>query len=85
MSDVPNKAAVDRAIAEAKRTLSPEDAAKMERLAKDSNSLQHLTASLSSKDWAVVNRVLNDPELLRKVLGSSRGKNALHEFLNKMS
>jgi hypothetical protein len=39
---------------------------------------------MSEKDWVVVNRVLNDPDLLRKVLGSSKGKNALHEFLKNI-
>jgi len=84
MSDIPNKAALDRAIAAAKRSLSPEDAAKVERLAHGRDSLQNLTASLSEKDWAVVNRVLSDPDLLRKVLGSAKGKNALHEFLKNV-
>lgn len=84
MSDMPNKAALDRAIDAARRNLSPEDAAKVERLAHSRNSLQNLTASMSEKDWVVVNRVLNDPDLLRKVLGSSKGKNALHEFLKNI-
>lgn len=84
MSDVPNKAAVDRAVDAARRNLSSEDAAKIERLARDRGALNQLTASLSPKDWAVVNQVLNDPNLLRRVLGSSQGKNALHEFLKKI-
>ena len=84
MSDMPNKAALDRALDAARRNLSAEDAAKVERLSKDPRSLQQLTASLNAKDWAVVNRVLNDPEMLRKILGSTRGKNALHEFLRNI-
>ena len=84
MSDLPNKAAVDRAVAAARKTLSAEDAAKIEKLAQNREALNRMTSGLSPNDWATVNRVLNDPELLRKVLGSSRGKNALHEFLKKM-
>lgn len=84
MSDMPNKASLDRAVAEARRNLTAEDAAKIEQLAKNPASLKAMTSALSAKDWAVVNRVLNDPEMLKKVLGSSRGKNALHDFLKKM-
>ena len=84
MSDLPNKAAVDRAVAAARNSLSPEDAAKIQRLSQNREALEKMTAGLSPKDWATVNRVLNDPEMLRKVLGSSRGKNALHDFLKKM-
>ncbi|MBP3300583.1 MAG: hypothetical protein J6M34_03675 [Clostridia bacterium] len=84
MSDLPNKSAVDRAVAAARNNLSAEDAAKIQRLAQNRDALEKMTAGLSPKDWATVNRVLNDPEMLRKVLGSSRGKNALHEFLKKM-
>lgn len=84
MSDLPNQAAVDRAVAAARSNLSAEDAAKIRRLAQNREALEKMTEGLSPKDWAAVNRVLNDPEMLRKVLGSSRGKNALHEFLKKM-
>lgn len=84
MSDVPNRAAIARAVEAARRNLSPEDAAKIERLSRSRESLNGLTASMSPGEWATVNRVLNDPDLLRRVLGSSQGKNALHEFLKKI-
>ena len=84
MPDRPNADAVARAVSAARRSLSPEDAAKIERLSCDRDSLQALTSQMSRKDWNAVNKVLNDPDLLRKVLASSQGKNALHGFLERI-
>lgn len=84
MPDRPNGDAVARAVAAAKSALSAEDAAKIERLSRNKASLQSLTGGLSPKDWAAVQKVMSDPDLLRKVLSSSQGKNALHEFLKRI-
>lgn len=84
MSDKPSPDAVARAVAAARATLSARDAEKLERLAKDRDSLNGLASSLSPSDWETVNKVLRDPQLLRRVLSSSKGKNALHEFLNRV-
>lgn len=85
MSDIPNDAAVSRAVAAARGVLSAEDAAKIERLAGDPKSLKELTSKLSQRDWANVMRIVNDPELLKRVLSSTQGKNMLHDFLNKIN
>ena len=85
MSDFPNDAAVSRAVAAAKGALSAEDAVKLERLARNKDSLKGLTSKLSERDWANVMRIINDPELLKRVLASSQGKNMLHDFLNKIN
>ena len=85
MSDFPNDASVSRAVAAARGALSPEDAAKLERLARNKDSLKGLTSKLSERDWANVMRVINDPELLKKVLSSPHGKNMLHDFLNRLN
>lgn len=84
MSDKPSPDAVARAVAAARATLSARDAEKLERLAGDRDSLNGLASSLSPSDWETVNKVLRDPQLLRRVLSSSKGKNALHEFLNRV-
>ncbi len=84
MSDFPNDAAVSRAVAAARGALSAEDAAKLERLARNKDSLKGLTANLSERDWANVMRVINDPDLLKRVLASSQGKNMLHDFLKRI-
>ena len=81
MSDFPNDAAVSRAVAAARGSLSAEDAAKLERLARNKDSLKGLTSKLSERDWNNVMRVINDPDLLKRVLSSSQGKNMLHDFL----
>lgn len=85
MSDFPNDAAVSRAVAAAKGSLSAEDTAKLERLARNKDSLKGLTSKLSEKDWANVMRVINDPDLLKRVLSSSQGKNMLHDFLKRIN
>lgn len=85
MSDFPNDAAVSRAVAAAKGALSAEDAAKLERLARNKDSLKGLTSKLSERDWANVMRIINDPDLLKRVLSSSQGKHMLHDFLKKMN
>ncbi len=85
MSDFPNDAAVSRAVAAARGSLSAEDTAKLERLARNKDSLKGLTSKLSEKDWANVMRVINDPDLLKRVLSSSQGKNMLHEFLKRIN
>lgn len=85
MSDFPNDASVSRAVAAARGVLSAEDAAKLERLARNKDSLKGLTSKLSERDWANVMRVINDPELLKKVLSSPHGKNMLHDFLNRLN
>lgn len=84
MSDFPNDAAVYRAVAAAKGSLSAEDLAKLERLARNKDSFQGITSRMSEKDWANVMRVVNDPDLLKRVLSSSRGKHLLHDFLQRM-
>ena len=81
MSDFPNDAAVSRAVAAARGSLSAEDAAKLERLARNKDSLKGLTSKLSERDWNNVMRVITDPDLLKRVLSSSQGKNMLHDFL----
>ncbi len=84
MSDMPNDAAISRAVAAARGNLPPEDVAKIERLARNRDSLKGLTSGMSEKDWAAVMKVLNDPDLLRRIMASSQGKNALHDFLKRM-
>lgn len=84
MSDFPNDAAVSRAVNAARNHLSQEDAAKLERLARSKESLKGLTSGMSERDWANVMRVVNDPDLLRKVLSSSHGKSFVHDFLKKI-
>ncbi len=85
MSEFPNDAAVARAVAAARGSLSAEDAAKLERLARNKDSMKGLTSKLSERDWANVMRVINDPDLLKRVLSSSQGKNMLHEFLKRIN
>ena len=85
MSDFPNDAAVSRAVAAARGALSAEDTAKLERLARNKDSLKGLTSKLSERDWANVMRVINDPDLLKKVLSSPHGKTMLHDFLNRLN
>lgn len=85
MSDFPNDAAVSRAVAAAKGALSAEDAAKLERLARNKDSLKGLTSKLSERDWANIMRIINDPDLLKRVLSSTQGKHLLHDFLKKMN
>ncbi len=85
MSDFPNDAAVSRAVAAAKGALSAEDAAKLERLARNKDSLKGLTSKLSERDWANVMRIINDPDLMKRVLSSSQGKHMLHDFLKRMN
>ena len=85
MSDFPNDTAVSRAVAAAKGALSAEDAAKLERLARNKDSLKGLTSKLSERDWANIMRIINDPDLLKRVLSSSQGKHMLHDFLKKMN
>lgn len=85
MSDFPNDAAVSRAVAAAKGALSAEDAAKLERLARNKDSLKGLTSKLSERDWANIMRIINDPDLLKRVLSSTQGKHMLHDFLKKMN
>ncbi len=85
MSDLPNDASVARAVAAARGALSAEDAAKLERLARNKDSLKGLTSKLSERDWANVMRVINDPDLFKKVLSSPHGKNMLHDFLNRLN
>lgn len=84
MSNVPNDAAVSRAVSAARNYLSAEDAAKIEKIAKNKEALQGLTSSLSNRDWANVMRVVNDPDLLRKILSSPQGKSVLHDLLKKI-
>ncbi len=84
MSDFPNDAAVSRAIAAARGVLSPAEAAKLERLAQNKSSLKNLTAGLSDRDWNNVMRVMNNPELLKQVLSSPRGKSMLQNLLNRV-
>ncbi len=81
MSNFPNDAAVSRAVAAARGSLSAEDAEKLERLARNKDSLKGLTSKLSERDWANVMRIVNDPNLLKRVLASPQGKNMLHDFL----
>ncbi len=83
MSDFPNDAAVSRAVAAAKGVLSPEDAAKLEAIARNKESLRGLTSRLSDRDWANVMKIINDPDLLKKALSSPHGRNLLHEFLRR--
>ncbi|MBO5214110.1 MAG: hypothetical protein J6B86_05020 [Clostridia bacterium] len=85
MSDFPNDAAVSRAVAAAKGALSAEDAVKLERLARNKDSLKGLTSKLSERDWANVMRIINDPDLMKRVLSSSQGKHMLHDFLKRMN
>lgn len=84
MSDFPNQDAVSRAVAAARGSLSAEDAKKLEALARNKESLKGLTNQLSERDWANVMRVVNDPDLLKRVLSSSHGKNMLHDFLKRI-
>ena len=85
MPELPGDAAVARAVSAARNHLSPEDVSKLENLAKNSDALKGLTSNMSQKDWAMVMKVINDPDLLRRVLGSSQGKNVLHDFLNRIN
>ena len=85
MSDFPTDASVARAVAAARGALTSEDAAKLERLARNKESLKGLTSKLSERDWANVMRIINDPDLLKKVLSSNHGKNMLHDFLNRLN
>lgn len=85
MSDFPNDAAVSRAVAAAKGALSAEDAAKLERIARNKESLKGMTSKLSERDWANIMRIINDPDLLKRVLSSSQGKHMLHDFLKRMN
>jgi len=84
MADMPNDAAVQRAVAAAKGALSPEDAAKLERFSRNKDSLRGLTSNLSQRDWAQITKVINDPVLLKRVLSSPQGKNMLHDFLKRV-
>ena len=84
MSDFPNDAAVSRAVAAARGSLSAEDLAKLERLARNKDSLKGIISKMSEKDWANVMRVVNDPDLLKRVLSSTHGKHLLHDFLQRM-
>ena len=73
-----------KAVSAARTYLPAADAAKIERLSSDPAALRQLTAGLSSRDWANVMKVLNDPELLRRVLTSPRGQAGLREILGKL-
>lgn len=85
MSDFPNDAAVSRAVSAARGVLSAEDSAKLERLARNKDSLKGLTANMSERDWNNVMKVINDPDLLKRVLASPQGKNLLHDFLKRVN
>ena len=84
MSDFPNDAAVSRAVAAARGALSAEDTAKLEKIAQNKDSLKGITANMNEKDWANVMRVINDPDLLKRVLTSAHGKHLLHDFLKRI-
>ena len=84
MSDFPNDAALRRAVSAVRSALSPEEAEKVERLARNKESLNGLTANLSDRDWAQITKVVNDPVLLKRILSSSQGKNVLRDFLKQI-
>ncbi len=85
MSDFPNDAAVSRAVSAARGVLSPAEAAKLERLARNKSSLKNLTSGLSERDWNNIMRVMNNPELLRQVLSSPKGKSMLQDLLKRVN
>lgn len=84
MADFPKDDAVRRAVDAARSYLPPEDAAKIQRLATDPAALKNLTAGMSQKDWANVMRVMNDPQLLKMVLSSSKGQAGLRGVLDRI-
>ena len=84
MSGLPNDASISRAVAAARGNLPAEDVAKLERLARSKESLKGLTSGMSERDWAAVMKVINDPELLRRVMSSPQGKSVLHDFLKRL-
>lgn len=84
MANYPNEETIRRAVDAARSYLSPEDAAKIEKLAQNKEAVSALTSGLSQRDWARVMKVLNDPDLLRKVLTSSRGQAGLRNVMDQI-
>lgn len=79
-----NEDAVSRAVSAARGCLSPEDAAKLEAVARNKDALRYLTAGMSERDWNNVMNVLNNPALLRRVISSPQGQAGLKNFLKQI-
>lgn len=73
--------AVKNAVNTAHQVFSAEDCAKIEKLLSDKNATQAILSKLSEKDLNSVATVMNDPNLLKKVLSSPKASESLKRIL----
>lgn len=83
MNNVPDQEKLRRAIDIIKQALGPQEAARIEqKLATDSGSFG-LSPTLSKKDLSIVLPVLDNPEILRRILSSPQGREGLKKILDQ--
>ena len=70
---------LSQAISLVKEMIGPTEAAKLEKSFSEQKGKQ-LAAGLNSKDLAMVKTFIENPELLRKVLSTPQGKQAIHNI-----
>lgn len=77
------EAKLKRAIQIIKEAIGEKDAAKLEaRLSRNGGQGLGLPSTLSARDRALVAPFINNPEMLRNMLNSPKGKEALRTILN---
>ncbi len=69
-----------RAIELVKEMIGPAEAAKLERSFNEQKGAQ-IASTLSANDLAMVKTVIENPELLRKVLSTPQGKHAVSKII----
>ena len=83
MSQPMDARTVQQAVNVAKSVLSAQDAAQVEKLFSDPNAMQSMAARLSQKDLKTVSAIMQNPAMLKAVLQSPKGREALQRFLHQ--
>lgn len=83
MSQSMDARTVQQAVNVAKSVLSVQDAAQVEKLFSDPNAMQSMAARLSQKDLNTVTAIMQNPAMLKAVLQSPKGREALQRFLHQ--
>lgn len=74
-------AALEKAINYLKQSLSEKEIAKLEETFSNKKNLESLASKFSEKDLEEVLKVINNQEMMRKILSSPKAQEGLKKFL----
>lgn len=74
-------AALERAINYLKKSLNEKEIAKLEETFSNKKNIEALASKFSERDLEEVLKVINNPDMMKKILGSAKAQEGLKKFL----